>query len=181
MDVKQAIITRRSYREISPVKIKDEDFKALAEAAQLAPSCYNNQPWNFAFIKDEQRLIELRKGYSKGNEWAYNGSLVIAVYAKKEDDCMLPGRDYYLFDTGIAVGMLLLRATELGLVAHPIAGFSETKVKEILRIPDEMLCIALIIIGEHNEDAVARLEGEKRDNELVRPIRKRIEDFVSID
>jgi hypothetical protein len=50
-------------------------------------------------------------------------SLIIAVYSKREYDCIIDDRECYLFDTGIAVSFMILRAAELGLVAHVIAGY----------------------------------------------------------
>jgi nitroreductase len=57
------------------------------------------------------------------------------------------GRDYFLFDTGTETGFLVLRATDLGLVAHPIGGFDEQKVEEVLHIPPHMTVITLVIHG----------------------------------
>lgn len=90
----------------------------------------------------------MKQAYSAGNEWAHNGSAAVAVFSSKESDCVIGDREYYLFDTGIAVGQMLLRATELGLVAHPIAGFSPQKVHEILSIPEEFNIITLLVIGK---------------------------------
>jgi len=162
MNVTKAIEIRRAYRVLAPIEITDEIINSLADAAKLAPSCYNKQPWNFIFVRDKDKLMEMREALSKGNEWIHDASMIIAVFSKKEDDCMVEGRNYYLFDTGLAVGQLLLKATEMGLVAHPIAGFSESKAKEILNIPDEMKCITLVNVGLHDEEAVKELPEKKR-------------------
>lgn len=44
MDVKEAIRERRAYRSLDPVEITESLIRDLAESAQLAPSCFNNQP-----------------------------------------------------------------------------------------------------------------------------------------
>ena len=88
------------------------------------------------FVYDKDMLMKLRDALSKGNEWAYDASMIIAVFSRQDLDCVIKERIYYLFDTGMATALLILRATELGLVAHPIAGFREKKVKEILEIPE---------------------------------------------
>ena len=78
--------------------------------------------------------------------------MIIAVFSKLEKDCIIGERLYYLFDVGIATAFIILRATELGLVAHPIAGFNEEKAKIVLEIPNEMRLITLIIIGKHSKE-----------------------------
>lgn len=178
MNVIEAIETRRAYRSLEAVTITDELIEDLAGSAQLAPSCFNYQPWKFVFVYDEEMLVQMREALSKGNEWVYAASLIIAVFGKREDDCNTQGREYYLFDIGQASAFLQLRATELGLVAHPIAGFSESKVKEILGIPDEYKVITLINVGKKSDKISPVLSEKQIEWEKNRPERKRLEEFV---
>lgn len=178
MNVKQAILQRRNYRSLEPVEITDEMIEDLAASVQLAPSCFNNQPWKLSFVYDPLLLKKLHPSLSKGNEWGYSGSLIIVITSKKEDDCILKGREYYLFDTGIATAFLLLRATELGLVAHPIAGFSEAKVKEVLSIPEDMTVITLVIVGKHSGTISPILSEKQIEAENQRPERFPLTQFA---
>jgi nitroreductase len=178
MNVIEAIETRRAYRSLEAVTITDELIEDLAGSVQLAPSCFNYQPWKFVFVYDEEMLVQMREALSKGNEWVYAASLIIAVFGKREDDCNTQGREYYLFDIGQASAFLQLRATELGLVAHPIAGFSESKVKEILGIPDEYKVITLINVGKKSDKISPALSEKQIEWEKNRPERKRLEEFV---
>lgn len=178
MNVIEAIERRRAYRSLEAVKITDELVEDLARSAQLAPSCFNYQPWKFVFVHDEEMLVRMREALSKGNEWVYAASLIIAVFGKREDDCNTQGREYYLFDIGQASAFLQLRATELGLVAHPIAGFSESKVKEILGIPDEYKVITLINVGRKSDKISPVLSEKQIEWEKNRPERKRLEEFI---
>ncbi len=178
MDVREAIEKRRAYRSLSQADITEDLIHELAKAASLAPSCFNNQPWKFVFVYDKDMLIKMRDALSRGNEWVYAASMIIAAFGKKEDDCDTKGREYYLFDIGMACAFLQLRATELGLVAHPIAGFSEDKVKEILGIPMEMKVITLINVGRKS-DTISPVLSEKQIGwEKERPKRKSIDEFV---
>lgn len=181
MDVRQAIDRRRAYRSLDPVEITPELVRDLAECARLAPSCFNNQPWRFVFVYDPERLKELHTALSRGNEWAQAASLIVAVFSKKELDCQIKGRDYYLFDTGMATAFLILRATELGLVAHPIAGYDEGRVKEILGIPNEMTVITLVIVGRHSAEISPVLSEKQMAWEKERPERLPLEEFAYID
>jgi nitroreductase len=90
-------------------------------------------------------------------------------------------RKYFLFDTGMSVGMMILRATELGLVAHPIAGYDENKAKEILNIPPEMRLITLIIVGKHSDEIKSELSEDMAKGEKQRPPRKSFNEFVWIN
>lgn len=179
MDVKEAILTRRAYRSLIPVDITEDIMRELAEAAQLAPSCFNNQPWRYIFVHDPAALETMKPAFKQGNEWCYADSMIIVVLSKPDLDCrMKDGRDYYLFDVGMSVGLLLLRATELGLVAHPIAGYSPEKTREVLGIPEEWNVVTLINVGKHTTELSPVLDEQQRIDEGRRPPRIPIEQFI---
>jgi nitroreductase len=178
MDVKEAINKRRAYRSLTPVEITDELIRDLAESAQLFCSCFNNQPWRYVFVYDPEMLKKMHSALSQGNEWAQAASMIIAVFSKSELDCQIKGRNYYFFDTGMATAAIILRATELELVAHPIAGYSPKKTREILGIPDDMEVIALIIVGGHSEEISPVLSEKQREAEKKRPYRMPIDKFA---
>lgn len=178
MNVKQAIEARRAYRSLDPVAITDELIRDLAESAGLFASCFNNQPWRFVFVSAPDMLKRMHTALSKGNEWAYAGSMIIAVASKKESDCQLKGRDYYLFDTGMGTAALILRATELGFVAHPIAGYDEDKVRSVLGIPAEMTVITLVIVGKHSATISPVLSEKQVGWEKARPERLPVTAFA---
>lgn len=67
MDVREAIDKRRAYRSLEPVTITEELIRDLAGTAQLAPSCYSNQPWGAVFVYEPEMLKELHTTLSKGN------------------------------------------------------------------------------------------------------------------
>lgn len=181
MDVLQAVEERRAYRSLAPVKITDDMIKDLARHARLAPSCFNNQPWRFVFVRDPEMLEKMHEALSQGNVWARAASMIIAVFSKKEDDCIIRDREYHQFDCGLAVGFLVLRATELGLVAHPIAGYSPKKTREILGIPEDYQVITLIIVGKHSEKISSVLSDNQVAAERSRPERRPFSETVSID
>jgi len=178
LDVIRAINQRRAYRSLEPAKITKDLIRDLARSAQLAPSCFNNQPARFVFVSDSKALKNMRSALSEGNQWAFSASLIIAVFSKREDDCIIKDREYHQFDCGLAVGFLLLRATELGLVAHPIAGFSPKKTKEILGIPEEYKVITLIIVGKHSRKISQILSEKQVEWEKNRPERFPLKNIV---
>ena len=177
MNVKEAIEKRRAYRSLDPVDITDELIKDLAESAQIAPSCMNKQPWRFVFVQDKEQLEKLFTTLSKTNKWIERASMMIAVFSKQDLDCIINKRIYYLFDTGLATAFIMLRATELGLVAHPIAGFNEKEAKEILGIPEEMRLITFVNVGIHSDKINLNLTENMKLGEKQRPPRKALSEF----
>lgn len=181
MDVTRAIEVRRAYRSLEPVEITEDLIKDLARHAQLAPSCNNNQPWRFVFVYAPEILKQMHAALSPGNEWIHAASMIIAVFSRKEDDCIIKDREYHQFGCGLATAFLVLRATELGLVAHPIAGYSPKKTKEILGIPAEYQVITLIIVGKHAPTISPVLSEKQVGWEKARPERLPLEKFVHLD
>lgn len=181
MDVKQAIETRRAYRSLEQVDISDDLLKDLASLAQLAPSCFNNQPLRLIFVRDPVVLEQMKAVMSEGNEWTHKDSCIVVVLGKKDFDCVIHDREYYLFDIGMGVAFLILRATELGLVAHPIAGYSPKKTRAVLGIPDDWNVVTLVNIGKKSEQINPVLSEKQRKDELVRPERLAVVTIYSID
>lgn len=178
MEVKEAIVNRRAYRSLKQTEVTEEMISELAQAAALAPSCANNQPWRYVFVYEEKMLHALWEGLSKGNQWAQAAPLLIAVFSQKDLDCVIKDRLYYQFDTGLATGFLILRAMEMGLVAHPMAGFKPEKVKEALDIPQEMEVITVIAVGPKAEELNPHLSESQIELESNRPERMPIQTFV---
>lgn len=181
MDVKEAIETRRAYRALAPAEITDELIADLAEAARLAPSCFNNQPWRFVFARDRDVLAKLHEALPEANAWATAGSMIIGVASRKDLDCDIHGREYFLYGSGLATAFLVLRATELGLVAHPIAGYGHKAAKEALGVPEDMTLIALVVVGRHDPDATELMTEKQREAEPVRPERKPLSEIAFTD
>ncbi len=121
----QVIRERRAYRSLEPVEITRDLVDDLAATTALAPSCSNNQPWRCVFVYDPEMLQRMHEVLAKGNEWAKAASLIIVVFSKREYDCLIKEREYYLFGTGMGTAFLILRATELGLVAIPSRDLSQ--------------------------------------------------------
>ena len=178
MDVIDTIKKRRAYRSLEPVKISEDLIHDLANCLKLSASCFNNQPWRYIFVYNPIALKSMHEVLSQGNQWAKSASMIIVVFSKKEDDCLIHDREYYLFDTGMATAYLILRATELGLVAHPIAGYSPRKTKEILGIPEDYNVIALVIVGKKSDKINPILSEKQLEAEKKRPTRLKINEFI---
>lgn len=176
MDVKEAVSRRRATRAFDPRPVSDGLISELIEAVRLSPSCNNNQPWRIIVSRDLTSLELIRSSLPKGNGWASRAPLIFAVCSRLDDDCKLTDRrDYHLFSTGLAIGEMMLRATELGLIAHPIAGYDALAIKEKLEIPAEQVLITLVICGYPGTD-VSMLSEKQLLAEVERPPRKPLGD-----
>ncbi|AIY87889.1 MULTISPECIES: nitroreductase family protein [unclassified Thermotoga] len=168
---------RRARRALKKDRVPREELELLIKAAHLAPSCMNNQPWRFVVVDEEELLKKIHEALPGGNYWMKNAPALIAVHSKKDFDCALPdNRDYFLFDTGLAVGNLLVQATQMGLVAHPVAGYDPVKVKEILKIPEDHVLITLIAVGYLGDES--ELSEKHRELERSERVRKELSEIV---
>lgn len=171
MDVREAVQRRRAVRVFDPRPVEEESVHLLVDAMRLAPSCNNNQPWRLVVCSGDS-LPRVKECLSRGNVWATAAPLIMVLAAKPSEDCRLnEGRDYYQFGCGMAVGEMLLQATELGLIAHPIAGFDPVMTRVVLGIPSDYVVITFIICGYPGDDD--RLLSEKQKAlQSVRPERR---------
>ncbi len=181
MEFQDVVHARRAYRSLEPVEITDEIIRSLGEAAILAATCFNNQPARYVFVTDPAVLKQMQEAMSKANAWTQQASMIIAVFSHVDYDCKPKGREYYLFDTGMQTAQLILRATDLGLVAHPIAGYDEDKVKAILGIPEEMKVITLVIVGKKSDTISPLLDEGQVEREGKRPERLPQHKFIALN
>jgi nitroreductase len=174
--VHELIQKRRSSRVIDPDRpVENEKILSLLESARWAPSCSNNQPWRFV-VSTGKSLEIVKEALSRGNAWARNASLIIAIASKPDLGCQKTGREYYHLDIGLAVENLLLQGIYLGLVVHPIAGFDEEKLKTVLKIPDEYRVHTIVIIGYPG--SLSEMDEQLRERENAPRERKKLEEIV---
>jgi nitroreductase len=181
MNVTDAIKIRRAYRSLDPIEITTDLIHDLAYHASLSASCGNNQPWRFVFVQDKEQMNKLYLLLPKGNKWMEQSSMIIAVFSRQGDDCIVKDRVYNLFDAGMGTAFLILRATELGLVAHPVAGYDQEGVKQLLNIPQEYQIITLINVGKQSNTISSLLSEKQIATEKERPQRKIFEEYAYIN
>jgi len=148
------ISARRARRGIAADPIPDEVTTRLLEAASLAPSCFNNQPWRLVAVSGD-RLEELKATLTEGNRWATRAPLIVGFATKPSLDCRLEGgRDYAYFDLGMAAMAFMLQATREGLVAHPIAGYSPAKAAKVLGLEEDLVLVTLVVVGKPGDESL---------------------------
>jgi len=139
---------RFAWRAISSRPVEPDTLAALLEAAQLSASCMNNQPWRFLVMNEPEALEKGRAALADGNYWARTAPVLLAGFSQADLDCRNPdGRQYFLFDLGMAVQNILLQATELDLIARPMAGFRPEALREAFQIPPAYTILVMIAVG----------------------------------
>lgn len=162
---------RKASRAIATEKLNDEVIHKLMSAAQLSASCFNNQPWRFLFLTEPAALEKGRKALSGGNSWAKTAPLLIVGFSKSDLDCqMKDGRQYYLFDLGMACQLILLQATELNLIARPMAGYSSQVIRDEFNIPAEWEIYVMIAVGYEGD--ISQLSEDLQKKSLAPRTRK---------
>ena len=149
----KVIEQRRAYRGIIAKAIDREVQDRIMTAATYAPSCSNKQPWRFIVVTSQEARNKVQEGLLGGNYWAKNAPMFVLAVTKPDLDCNLKeGREYALFDLGQAVMSLQYQAVYEGLIAHPMAGFKPSVIKEQFNIPDEFVLITVIAIAHPGDD-----------------------------
>ena len=165
MDFSELIQKRYSVRAYRPDPVEEDKLHQVLEAARLAPSAANRQPFQFIVIRTAGREDELRRIYQR--EWFTQAPLILCACAIPAQGWVrMDGKPYTDVDVTIAMDHLILAATELGLGTCWIAAFDPTAAREVLGLPDEVEPIAFTPLGY----AVDRLGGKKRKplSDLVR-------------
>ncbi len=143
------LLRRRSaYRAIDPRPVEKDRLQAMLEAAQLSASCMNFQPWRFLVLDEAEALEKGREALVDGNYWARTAPVLIIGLSRAELDCRpADGREYFLFDLGLAAQNLMLQATEFGLTARPMAGFRPDVIRDAFQIPETYTVLVVIAVG----------------------------------
>lgn len=150
MDVMEAVKNRRSIRKYTSQQVEDEKLKRVLEAARLAPSACNMQPWKFIVVTNEETRSLLVQATDE--QWFVREAPVILVACGSNlSSVMLNGFHRYIIDVSIAFSYITLEAQELGLGTCWLGGFKEPRVREILGIPDDMRVVAMTPLGYPGE------------------------------
>lgn len=144
------IITRRSAVAFSRRPVEKEKLTAIFEAAQLAPSSNNTQPWRFIYASQEnpEEFKALFDCLMEGNQrWVKNASVLVLTIAETISSYKNLPNKYAWHDTGMASVLLMVQAQALGLHSHPMGGFDAEKARIDLRIPEPYQPVAMIALG----------------------------------
>jgi nitroreductase len=150
MDVFEAIRTRRSIRKYKQEPIPDEKLESIFEAARLAPSAGNRQPWRFIVVQDTDRKKALAEAANNQTFLKDAAAIVAAV----GDPAV--SASWFEKDPMIALEHMVLAAKALDYGTCWIGAFDEDTVKHLLKIPVKMKIVALLPIGIPDETPAPR-------------------------
>ncbi len=171
MDVKQAIEQRRSIRKYQDKKVPDALLLELIEAARLAPSGNNAQPWRFFIVKDKEVKDWLLENEIFSQKFVYTAPIIIIcctdprAFRKRDDELDDTNRIRAVRDLSIASSFMVLRAQELGLGTCYVGWMKKEEVKKLLSIPEECIALYAITVGYPAEQPSSR--PRKNSGEIV--------------
>ncbi len=166
MSVLKVIQKRRSLRKYKGDRIPEDVLQRVLEAARLAPSGKNYQPWKFIIVQDKELREKLAQA-SAEQFFMAEAPIIIVACGFPDDSYSRMGRymKSWPVDVTIALEHLILQAVEEGLGTCWIGSFEETEVKAILNIPENVRVLALTPLGYPDETPPYR--GRKRLDEIV--------------
>ena len=175
MQFDQVIQTRRSIRNFKPDAVSDKAISEILEAARLAPSGSNIQPWRFIII----RSLEMKEKLKETTIWRFpfRAPVIIACCFDRSALDSRPERSaelaqagvfdnveiegeyvpveireeevlaYLWMNVGIAITHMMLKAVDLDLGTCWVGGFDRMRAKEILGLDKNFHVLALLPIG----------------------------------
>lgn len=141
MDFSELVNKRQSDRKYQQKPVDRALLLQCLEAARMAPSACNSQPWKFVVV-DEPSLVSEMASAAAGmgmNKFAFQAPVIVAVVLEKMNltariGSVIKDKEYSLLDVGIAVEHFCLQASELGLGTCILGWFDEKKVRKLLKI-----------------------------------------------
>lgn len=183
--VLEALTKRRARRAFAPTPIPADVQEALWRAAQIAPSHGNAQSARILVAASADARQRLLAALGQGNlSWAPAAPLLFALASVPAHDMTIEAgdgstRELWPFHAGIVAGNLMAQATSMGLVAHPMASFSEPAARAAFEAPDDVRILAIFAVGYPGE--VESLPEDLQRRETSTQDRLGIERLVGVN
>jgi len=156
---------RYSVRAYQTKQVEEEKLQKVLEAANLAPTAANRQPFKIIVIHTKGKEADLKRIYHR--DWFSQAPLVIGICAlKSEAWSRMDGKNYADVDVTIAMDHLILAAADLGLGTCWVAAFNPDAAREILGLPDDVEPVAFTPLGYPADEW--RAKKRKSLQEIVR-------------
>jgi nitroreductase len=164
------VLKRQSVRRYLDKAVERDKIERCLEAARLAPSACNAQPWKFVVFDEPVMRSKIaaaahgKMGYF--NKFAEMAPVMVVIVIEKSNlKAQIGGRlldkDYYLYDIGITATHFCLQATEEGLGTCIMGWFDEKKIHEALDLPKNKKVGLLITLGYSPADYHLRTKIRK--------------------
>ena len=161
---------RKSIRDFLDRPVEREKIMMCLEAARLAPSECNSQPWKFIVVDDVQLKNKLCDAAFSGiyfiNTFCKRAPVIVVVVSEKSKFIarvggVFRGTKYYLIDIGIACEHFVLQAEDLNLGTCWIGWFNEGAVKSVLNIPQSKKIDILLALGYYDREKAHPEHGKE--------------------
>ena len=155
-DLVEVLLKRRSIRKYKDAAVAEEKLERILQAALLAPSSRGKTPWEFVVVQDKAMLQEFGKCRHPQQVFLPNTPAAIVVLGDTSVT------DVWVEDCSITMTVMQLEAAQLGLgscwiqirnrQAQGEQQSSNDFIKERLRIPDQYDVLAILALGEPDEE-----------------------------
>ena len=164
MDIYETISRRTSVRQYRSDPVEPDKLRRILDAARLAPSGKNGQPWTFVVVTDAETRRRLASA-CKGQTFVAEAPVVIAACGREDLAYQKMGGYWNSLpvDIGIALEHLMLAAAAEGLGTCWIGAFIENDVRSILNVPGEQKIVALAPIGYPSGERAVRPRKALKD------------------
>jgi nitroreductase len=150
-----------SMRKFQNKAVDRQLIEQCVEAARIAPSAENVQPWRFAIVDDPATKAKLAtqafSGVYRATRWAAKAPVLVVIFAELDILAnrlgkQMTGINYYLIDVGIAGEHFVLQAQELGLGSCWIGWFNAKGAKKALKAPRSYRAVEMLALGHPDEN-----------------------------
>ncbi|TEU04685.1 MAG: hypothetical protein E3J22_06775 [Candidatus Aminicenantes bacterium] len=172
---RELVRSRRSIRHYLDKPVEREKILACIEAARLAPSADNVQPWRFLIIDNPKLKAQYAKRIFSGiysiSRFAEKAPVLILILARLDIIANRIGKQiqniqFYLLDIGIAGEHVVLQAQELGLGTCWIGWFNIRKARKFLKIPRKYKIVSMLAMG-YSEKRPSKEKKRKKLEEIA--------------
>lgn len=165
MEFNQLIQQRFSVRSYSAKKVERKVLLEILDAARMAPSAVNFQPWHFIVIDESDQIAKFQEVYPRN--WFREAPACIVVCADHEKSWKRKsdGKDFADVDVAIATDHLILKATEMGLGTCWVCNFDVELVRQFLNLPVQIEPLVIVPIGY--SEAQPTVKTRKSLDEMV--------------
>ena len=189
LTVWEAIKERRSIRKFAPDDVPEEVIEQMLEAARLAPSAINLQPWSFSVVKDLEVRKELRR-ICWNQAFIEEAPVVIVCFGDLERYYQVPRSaakyqkylgssdnleiqqklTFAIANTYIAIEHMVLMAAALGLGTCWVGGFDDaSEFNRLFKLDDNLLPVAVVPVGYPAEDIPPPRPRRDIDEIIIKP------------
>lgn len=175
MEFLELVMKRQSIRGYSEAPVEEAKLNRCLEAARLAPSACNAQPWKFIVVDQTELRHQIAQATSSRvlnmNHFTMQAPVLIVIVMEKANFTstvgqVLKDKEYPLMDIGIATENFCLQAVAEGMGTCIMGWFDEPKVKKLLNIPKTKRVPLIITLGYPSSDEI-RTKRRKEMSEIV--------------